>query len=164
MERHFDNLEEAELFAAKMRSDGYQAEVMSESIPTLWGAAAIGDIRVIVGELTEGPDPEPVSSPAADLAGRLLYGTLIGSFLVVTGWLALEITAYLLKDGFIGAVLKVFTVLSTLYALSAWSLLLSTLFRKSREPGSRLGLIVHAFMSVVAVALCISLLIFDFRF
>ena len=163
MERHFDNLEEAELFAARKRSEGHEAEVMSESVPTLWGAAAIVDIRVMVYDAAEETnDPEPPASPAANLAGKIFYGSIVGAFLFVLGWITLEITAYLLKDGILSAILKTIAALSTLYALSAWSLLLSALFRKSREPGSRIGLLVHAFISVVAVVVSLALLVTDF--
>ncbi|MDA0765222.1 MAG: hypothetical protein O3A87_08370 [Verrucomicrobia bacterium] len=164
MERHFNNLEEAEIFAARMRSEGHEAEVLSESVPTLWGAAAIGDIRVVVydADAAETAAPEAPQSPAASLAGRILYGSVVGAILVVLGWIALEIVAYLLKDGFLSAMLKTITAVSFLYALSAWSLLLAALFRRGRDRDSKLGLVVHALISIVATILSLTLLISDF--
>lgn len=163
MERHFNNLEEAEIFAARMRSEGHEAEVLSESVPTLWGAAAIGDIRVVVYDAAaETAAAEAPQSPVASLAGKILYGSVVGAILVVLGWIALEIVAYLLKDGFLSAILKTITAVSFLYALSAWSLLLAALFRRGRDPDSKLGLVVHALISIVATILSITLLISDF--
>jgi hypothetical protein len=158
MERHFNNLEEAEIFAARMRSEGHEAEVLSESVPTLWGAAAIGDIRVVVYDAAE----TAAQSPAASLAGKILYGSVVGAILVLLGWIALEIVAYLLKDGFLSAMLKTVAAVSFLYALSAWSLLLAALFRRGRDRDSKLGLVVHALISIVATILSITLLISDF--
>jgi hypothetical protein len=162
MERHFNNLEEAEIFAARMRSEGHEAEVLSESVPTLWGAAAIGDIRVVVYDAAETAAPEAPQSPAASLAGKILYGSVVGAILVLLGWIALEIVAYLLKDGFLSAMLKTVAAVSFLYALSAWSLLLAALFRRGRDRDSKLGLVVHALISIVATILSITLLISDF--
>jgi hypothetical protein len=162
MQREFENLEEAELFACRMRSEGHVAEVLSESIPTLWGSAAAGKVSVTVYNVPDGEPEEKPDSPSGDLAGRLFYGGIIGSFLVVIGWIVLEITAYLLKDGVISAALKTITAVSVVYALSAWSLLLSAFFRKGRDPNSRLGLVVHVVISMVASVLSVSLLVLDF--
>ena len=163
MERHFENLEEAELFAARMRSEGHRADVLSESVPTLWGAAAIGDIKVVVYDLPDVEETPPAPSRSADLAERLVYGTVVGAMLIVFGWVALETAAYLFKDGPVGALLKVLAALSVVYALSAWSLLLSALFRKGRDPDSKMGLFVHALTSVIAVVLSLTMLVTDFR-
>ncbi|MDE0826229.1 MAG: hypothetical protein OSA48_05410 [Akkermansiaceae bacterium] len=162
MNREFDNLEEAELFACRMRSEGHVAEVMSESIPTLWGSAAIGKIRVTVYDVPDTEPEEQPTSPAADLFSRLFYGGIVGAFLVVIGWILLEVAAYLLKDGFMSAILKTVAAVSFIYALSAWSLLLSAFFRKGREAGSKLGLLVHVVISMVATVVSLSLLVLDF--
>lgn len=162
MDREFENLEEAELFACRMRSEGHVAEVMSESIPTLWGSAAVGKIRVTVYDVPAGdPEPEP-DTPVADLFSRLFYGGIVGAFLVVLGWITLEVAAYLLKDGLVSAALKSLAAVSFLYALSAWSLLLAAFFRKGRDPGSKMGIIVHVVISMVATVVSVSLLVLDF--
>lgn len=162
MERHFPTLEEAELFAARMRAEGHEAEVMAESIPTFWGAAARGDIRVVVFDQAEDGRPPDPPHPAADLAARVFYGVVLLAVAVVLGWTALETAAWLIGDGLLRAALRVGLFLSALYALAAWSLLLSALFRKGRDPRSRLAPLVHALMSALAVLLSLALLFLDF--
>lgn len=161
MERHFETQEEAEIYAARMRSEGYRADVLGESIPTLWGAAALGDVRVIVYDAGELEDDSPAPSRATDLAERIFYGIVIGAMTIVLGWLAMEITAYLFRDGVLGAVYKVLILGCLLYTLSAWSLLLAAFFRKRHDRRSKLGLIAHAVVSLIATVLALTLLVSD---
>lgn len=123
----------------------------------------MGDIRVVVFDLPDDGGEVDPPGPVADLAARLFYGAVLLSMLVAFGWVALETAAWFLQGGLVPAALKAVVVLTSLYALAAWSLLLSALFRKGRDPRSRMGPVVHAVMSAVAFLLSLLLLLVDFR-
>ena len=70
MVHRFATYEEAALFVAKMRSDGYGAEILNDNASTFWGPITAGGVRVWaseepIGEEDEMPevDEKPFSLP-----------------------------------------------------------------------------------------------------
>lgn len=65
----FSTIEQAYIFAAQKRDEGFYAEVLDESTSALWGPAAVNGVRVIVSE-SQGEDRQPL--PEQGLSEKLL--------------------------------------------------------------------------------------------
>lgn len=160
MERRFPTLAEAEQHAADLRQQGYLASVCDESSATLWGPATTNGFRVVVSEST-GENSEEVPSPsrAAELVQGILRFAFIGVLVTGAIWFALEFTAFLVHGGLLPTVFTIAAVALLVYSLAAWSLLVAALFRKQRDRGSALGLLIHAVISCLVGGLIVTLIV-----
>ncbi len=62
----FGTREEAAIFAATMRSEGYFAEILDEGMGAIYGPLAIGGIRVLVSEQPIATEPDDALQESTD--------------------------------------------------------------------------------------------------
>ena len=86
----FDSYERAALFVEKKRAEGYNAEIVNESVGFLWGSRTVGGFRVQVSdEPGDFPEQEEIQDALSTISiryavlGFLAIGVLVAAISVV---------------------------------------------------------------------------------
>ena len=146
----FNTHEEAGLFVAKEASEGIDCVILDAQAASLWGASAVGGVRVaILGErdVKDGSDQPQESFVVSFLRGMVLLIAGIGVLAMALS-LALafytEPLAMLLLIAFGATVIWIFVCLATVVSLGAKSVL-----NRGVERGGRLSYTNIAWVIIV---------------